>query len=196
MAAVRRAANALRDAGAEVERIELEGVAEAIEAWNTLFSIAGLTLTKPLIAGREQDVHPLSWDLFASDAEERSMTYEKFLGAWVQRDRSRSKLLALMERLPLLLGPVASVPAFEHGRREWRIAGRAVGYPGIFTYTQLYSLTGNPAVVVRAGSSPEGLPIGVQCIARPFEDASALAAADQIERRMGPGAPPDTILHD
>ena len=196
VAAVRRAADALRDAGAAVERVELEGVAEAIEAWKILFRVAGLTLTKPLIAGRDHDVHPLSWDLFADEPDERSMTYEKFLGAWVQRDRSRSKLLGLMERWPLLLGPTASVPAFEHGRREWRIGDRVVRYPDIFTYTQLYNLTGNPAAVVRSGSSPEGLPIGVQCVARPFEDALALAAAEQIERRMGPWAPAETISLD
>ncbi len=186
VAAVREAAAALRDSGMEVERIEMEGVAEAIEAWRILFSVAGWTLTKPLIAGREHELHPLSLGLFADPDEESAMTYERFLSAWVQRDRSRSKLLGLMERYGVLLGPVAAVPAFEHGRREWEIGGRRATYPGVFTYTQLYNLTGNPAAVVRAGSSRTGLPIGVQCAARPFEDHVALAVAERIEDRVGP----------
>lgn len=184
---------ALRDAGVRVERIEIQGVAEAIDAWKTLFSVAGLTLTKPLIADREDDVHPLSWGLFATHGEEEAATYEQLLQAWVQRDRSRSKLLGLMERYRVLLGPVASVPAFEHGRREWNLDGRLVRYPHIFTYAQLYNLTGNPAAVVRAGSSAEGLPLGVQCVGRPFEDTWALAVAHRIEERLqswqGPAAP-------
>ena len=185
-AAVRAAAAALRDAGLQVERVELEDVADALEAWRILFSVAGLTLTKPLIAGRESELHPLSWGLFADPAEEQAMTYERLLAAWVQRDRSRSKLLGLMERYGVLLGPVASVPAFEHGRQEWRIRGEPVRYPHIFTYTQLYNLTGNPAAVVQSAASRSGLPIGVQCVARPFEDIWALAAAAEIEQRLGP----------
>jgi len=185
-AAVAAAVAALKDAGLEVERVELEGVAEAVDAWRTLFSVAGLTLTKPLIAGREDDVHPLSWGLFAEASEEQAMTYERFLAAWVQRDRSRSKLLGLMERYDALVGPVASVPAFEHGRREWTLDGRTVRYPDVFSYTQLYNLTGNPAAVVRAATSQARLPVAVQCVARPFEDTLALAIAGEIEHRLGP----------
>lgn len=184
--AVEDAARALESAGMHGERVALEDVRAAIDAWRILFSVAGLTLTKPLIAGRESDVHPLSWDLFAAPDEERAMTYEGLLGAWVQRDRSRSKLLGLMERYDVLLSPVSSVPAFEHGRREWTIEGRAVSYPDTFTYAQLYNLTGNPAAVVRAGSSRGGLPIGVQCVGRPFDDTVALAAAAQVEAELGP----------
>lgn len=185
-ATVREAVAALRDAGVEVEPVQLEGVAEAVDAWRTLFSVAGLTLTKPLIAGREHDVHPLSWDLFAEPAEEEAMTYERFLAAWVERDRARSRLLGLMEPYAALVGPVASTPAFEHGRREWVLSDRLVRYPHNFTYTQLYNLTGNPAAVVRAATSRDGLPIAVQCVARPFADTLALAVAGEIEHRLGP----------
>ena len=47
------------------------------------------------------------------------------------------------------------------------------------------SLGGNPAVVVRAGTSPEGLPIGVQVVARNWRDYAALAGATWIERQLG-----------
>ncbi len=46
-------------------------------------------------------------------------------------------------------------------------------------------LGGNPAVVVRAGTSPEGLPIGVQVVARNWRDYAGLAAALWIERQLG-----------
>jgi aspartyl-tRNA(Asn)/glutamyl-tRNA(Gln) amidotransferase subunit A len=42
-----------------------------------------------------------------------------------------------------------------------------------------------PSVIVPAGRSAEGLPIGVQIIGRPFEEQTALAAAAVIEEALG-----------
>jgi amidase len=54
-----------------------------------------------------------------------------------------------------------------------------------FTYTMIYNLTGWPGAVVRAGTSPEGLPIGAQLVARPWREDVALAAAAEVERALG-----------
>jgi amidase len=48
-----------------------------------------------------------------------------------------------------------------------------------------YNLTGWPSVVVRGGTSPEGLPIGVQVVARPWREDVALALAARIEQATG-----------
>ncbi len=53
-----------------------------------------------------------------------------------------------------------------------------------------YNLTGWPAAVVRAGTSSEGLPIGVQVVARPWRDDVALAVAQHIEKVLGGWQPP------
>jgi amidase len=44
---------------------------------------------------------------------------------------------------------------------------------------------------VSCGSSPEGLPIGVQVVARPWRDDLALAAAEALERAHGGWRPPE-----
>jgi amidase len=54
-----------------------------------------------------------------------------------------------------------------------------------FSYTMTYNLTGWPAVVVRAGSTRGGLPIGVQIVARPWREDVALAVASIIEKDLG-----------
>jgi amidase len=54
-----------------------------------------------------------------------------------------------------------------------------------FSYTMTYNLTGWPAAVVRAGTSSQGMPIGVQLAARPWEEHVALAAAHTVERALG-----------
>ena len=58
----------------------------------------------------------------------------------------------------LLRCPVCAYPAMHHGTSFEK-------FPA-FSYTMTYNLTGWPAAVVRAGTSPEGLPIGVQVVAR------------------------------
>jgi amidase len=55
------------------------------------------------------------------------------------------------------------------------------GYPETFSYTQIFNLLSNPAVIAPAGQSAEGLPIGVQIAGRHFEDALIV----EIARRLG-----------
>lgn len=61
---------------------------------------------------------------------------------------------------------------------------------GRIPYTLPHSLTGWPCVVVRGGTSPEGLPIGVQVVAWPWRDDVALAVAQELERELGGWQPP------
>jgi amidase len=48
-----------------------------------------------------------------------------------------------------------------------------------------HNLTGWPAAVVRCGTSPEGLPIGVQVAAAPWREHIALAVAGRLEDVFG-----------
>jgi aspartyl-tRNA(Asn)/glutamyl-tRNA(Gln) amidotransferase subunit A len=47
------------------------------------------------------------------------------------------------------------------------------------------NITGYPAISVCGGFGPSGLPLGIQLIARPFEEAALLAAAHAFERATG-----------
>jgi Asp-tRNA(Asn)/Glu-tRNA(Gln) amidotransferase A subunit family amidase len=85
---------------------------------------------------------------------------------------------------------VASIPAFKHGERQWNIDGRAVEYLDAMSYTQWFNILGNPAAVVPVGTSPEGLPIGVQIVGRPHEEELVLQIAAAIERECDGFKPP------
>lgn len=188
--AVRTAAAALKDRGLTAEPVELEGMESARDLWWTMFGVVATTLLKPMVEGREDDLHPMTQGLMATEQEEAATTYEQFLGAWIDRDRVRSKLLGQMERHRVLLCPVASIPAFRHGERSWTIDGESIQYPRPFVYSQIFNLLGNPAAVVPVGQSPEGLPVGVQVVGRPFEDELVLSVAAKIEEALGGWKPP------
>jgi amidase len=70
------------------------------------------------------------------------------------------------------------------------IDGTKVEYPTPFSYSQVFNLLGNPAAVVPIGVSPEGLPIGVQIVGRPWEEERVLAIAACVERGGGWKEPP------
>ena len=100
-------------------------------------------------------------------------------------------MLEEMKQYPVLLCPVCSTPAFRHGERKWKVEGVEVDYLDAMRYTQWFNTLGAPAAVVPVGRSPEGLPIGVQIAARPYEDEIALGVAAAIDREFGYTAPPE-----
>lgn len=96
-----------------------------------------------------------------------------------------------MEEFPVLICPVCAVPAFRHRERRWTVEGQTVMYLDAMSYTQWFNILGNPAVVVPVGCSPQGLPIGVQIVGRPYEEEVILAVAEVVERASdGWQAPP------
>ena len=93
-------------------------------------------------------------------------------------DTFRSQMLAFMADYDVMICPVNANVALKHGMN------RGSDRDG-FTYTATYNLTGWPAAVVRAGTSPEGLPIGVQIVAPPWREDVALAVAQFVETTFG-----------
>jgi len=95
---------------------------------------------------------------------------ERHLFHW---ERFRRSLIEFMERFDFILTPVSDY------------AAQPPGSDGGTSYCLPYSLAGYPCVVVRAGTSADGLPVGVQIVARPWREDVALAVAHLIESQSG-----------
>jgi Asp-tRNA(Asn)/Glu-tRNA(Gln) amidotransferase A subunit family amidase len=181
-AAVRKAAQALRSAGFEVEAFRPEGLEEARQLWKKFFvKVAGM-LIGPMFQGREQDQSPILRQFLEWSAAEPALTGESLLAAWIRRDAARANFMAQMRKYPILLCPAAAIPAFRHGERSWTIEGKTVEYLDAWSYTEWFNLLGNPAAVVPVSHSDEGLPIGVQIVGRPWEEERVLAVAAAVEK--------------
>jgi Asp-tRNA(Asn)/Glu-tRNA(Gln) amidotransferase A subunit family amidase len=192
--AVTTAADALRDAGFEVEPFRPSGLEEARGLWRKFFVSAGGMLIRPMFLGREDDRSPLLKEFLEWSAAEPPLTAETLLHAWIGRDHLRAEFLAQMRKYPILLCPAAAIPAFRHGERSWNIEGKTVEYLDAWSYTEWFNLLGNPAAVVpvsqsTSGESP-GLPIGVQIVGRPWEEEQVLAIAAALEAQRGAWTPP------
>lgn len=98
-------------------------------------------------------------------------------------DANRSKFLGWMSQYDLLICPANRTPA-EPWPEELK---PQLPDPTNIGFTTTYNNTGWPGAVVRAGTSPDGLPIGVQFIAMPWREDVSLAAAAFVEAAPGFG---------
>jgi len=192
-AAVRAAAQALQHAGFQVEPFLPAGLDEARDLWRKFFVVAGGMMIRPMFQGRERDLSPILKQFLEWSAAEPPLTAETLLDAWNRRDALRAEFLAQMRKYAILLCPAAAVPAFRHGERSWQIGGKVVDYLDAWSYTEWFNLLGNPAAVVPVGRSPEGLPIGVQIVGRPWEEEQVLTVAAAIEKECGAAKRPPIV---
>jgi Asp-tRNA(Asn)/Glu-tRNA(Gln) amidotransferase A subunit family amidase len=183
--ALRAAAEALCTAGFHVEHFQPAGLEEARELWWKYFVVAGGMLLRPMFKGRESDLSPILKEFLEWSAAQPVLTGPSLLDAWMRRDALRAQFFAQMQRYPILLCPVAAIPAFRHGERTWQVEGNTVHYLDAWSYTEFFNLLGNPAAVVPVSHSTEGLPIGLQIVGRPWEEENVLAVAHALERQCG-----------
>jgi amidase len=189
-AAVQAAAAALRDAGFSVEPFRPSTLELLRKLWSKFFVQCGAMFYAPAIAGKEHRLSPIFSEFLGIAATAPPLTAANLLNAWAEFDLLRAKTLAEMSKYPVLLCPVASVPAFRHGERRWIVEGQAIDYLDAVRPTQWFNALAAPAAVVPVGSSPEGLPIGVQIVARPFQDETALGIAAIVDAAFGYRPPP------
>lgn len=98
-----------------------------------------------------------------------------FLRKWHQY---RVDMQAWMNRYDVLICPV-------NAKSSWTLGFGDNGFVDAFLYTAAYNMTGWPGAVVRCGTSKDGMPIGVQVVARPWREDICLAVAKHLETTMG-----------
>ncbi len=196
-AAVNAAAQALRDAGFRVEPFRPRTLEQLRKLWWIFFVQCGAMFYEPEIRGRRDRLSPIFREFLEIAEASGQLTATELLNAWAESDLLRAKTLEEMSDHPILLCPVASIPAFLPGERSWTIDGQPVAYLDAVRHTQWFNVLAAPAAVVPVGRAGQqgglGLPIGVQIAARPFEDEVALGIAALVDAAFGYRPPPLAI---
>ncbi|PYS82404.1 MAG: amidase [Acidobacteria bacterium] len=176
---VRDAARSLADAGAEVSEARPPVPENAYEMLLGLYGAdGGAGLRMLLMLSGTDETHALMTRLLEVLGTS-SMTTAELTGLVFRLDAWRGEMLSFMRDYDLILCPPCARTAMPHGTtfdEDNQL---------VFSYTMIYNMTGWPGAVVRAGTSPEGLPIGVQLVARPWREDVALVAAAAVERATG-----------
>ena len=165
----------LRDLGAETVPVELPGLAAAPDAIVTFFSAELAAAHRQLVATRSDGYHPLVREMIR---QALSIPRTQVAGAASVRADLRAAALEAFAgaSLDVLATPTTPRAAMPLGSFD---PESELGT--LIPYTCPFNLTGQPAVSVPCGFTGSGLPIGLQLVGAPFEDASLLEVAAAYE---------------
>ncbi len=127
-------------------------------------------------------------EVFEPNSRERLLAGAMMPGAWyVQAQRFRrhfqQQVLPLFDRFDVLIAPATPCSAITIGQQTLSIQGESLpAKASMGMLTQPISFLGLPVCTIPLATR-SGLPIGLQLIARPFNEAAALRAAWTLEQR-------------
>lgn len=186
-AVVSAAADAVQDVAASVQHATPGCVGRTMEVhWKTLLGGDGGR-------GAEEELRTLgvtdpSEELaeFVRQAREIEFSVTEFRSKLVDLDAYRIEMLEFMADYDVIVCPAMPTPAKAHHHGLVEIND--------FSHLMVHNVTRWPAAVVRCGTSGDGLPIGVHIVARPWQDATALAVAGHLEKVFGGWQPPPLVV--
>lgn len=175
--AVKNAVQAISNRVATVEEKQPQGLDRTEALWRGIAGADGGKVYDDALKKWSTDKVHLEWiyklqTLSTSDLTDLLLELTQF----------RHNMLAFMGDYDVMICPVNADIAPKHGTSRNQIEN--------FSYAYTYNLTGHPCVVVRAGTSNDGLPIGIQIIAKHWQEHIALAVAKVIESELGGWQPP------
>jgi amidase len=188
-AAVRRAADALSDAGYEVVEAAPPAYEDVLRVWTTVL-FADIQAQEELLRMVMGPDGQRFLD-FAGAAVAPVDTPTLF-GAMVERRALSRAWSAFLDACPLILSPIWTQPPFPHG---FDIASEesAGATMSLMRPVMPANLLGLPAAAVPAGLAG-GLPCGVQVMGERFQELACLEAAEAIEAALGLATPVDVAV--
>jgi len=161
-------------------RVEIPEAARARAAAFVITTIEGGNLHLERLRARVMEYDPATRDRFLAGS---LLPAGWYLAAQRFRAWYRARVIELFQEVDVILAPATPLPAPRIGEQTMMLSGATVPLrPNIGLYTQPLSFIGLPVVCVPGALSPEGLPLGVQVIAAPWQEEKALIVAAALER--------------
>ncbi|MBI3302774.1 MAG: amidase [Deltaproteobacteria bacterium] len=166
--------------GAHVEEVTLPALDDA---WSSI--------AQPILNGEANVWHE---PYLQTQAEDYGPQVRKFLERgkptlatdYVKAQRAKARLrqemLAACAHIDALLTPGELIPPQLHEARSAMIAGREVSLmAALISATCPFNLTGQPALTVPCGFTTSGLPLALQVVGNPFDEATVLQVGHAYE---------------
>lgn len=173
---VKKAAGALKDVAASVHESCPRALASLMEFWLLPDLVDGCEWMKQIL----REAGTTRWDPHIDwIAEFGTLSGVEFTRMYRQWHKYRADMIKYMNRYDVIVCPV-------NAQASWP-SGFDISFENLrsFSYTGAYNITGWPAAVVRCGTSNDGMPIGVQVVARPWREDLCLAVAKFLETTFG-----------
>ena len=190
--AVLKGVKGMETLGASVREIEIPGIIEAdLAAFTVLFSEAA-TCLEPHARKRPHDVGDA---VMAGIRLGMTIPASRYIHALRIRTQLIEVLAEVFSQVDLLVVPGTTVDAPPIESEEVAIGpDRILNVRSALTrFTRYFNLAGNPVLCVPCGFSNQRLPVGMQVIGRPFDEATLLKAGHLFQKAF-PLNPPMPIM--
>ncbi|HUP48372.1 MAG TPA: amidase [Thermoanaerobaculia bacterium] len=194
-------AQRLADGGVEIEEVESLGI-DFSRSWRCWGQLAGAEVGAPLPGWLRQGMR-LQFRLMPGSAAVNTgvvrgagLGLKEYLEWLAVRDELTSSVDAAIGRLDGWLMPATLGPAFAHQKaKPLDIDGSPVPYflASGTACTSVFNVAGNPAVVLPAGRSEDGLPLAAQLVGRRWRDEDLLDVAAHLAPLLEPWEPPPDL---
>jgi amidase len=185
--AVEDAAGLLRSLGHEVEEVtppwQIEGLSQL---FGGVFSIhiAVQIVYAGMVAGREptaEDMEPMSWAIHQMTQHLNSV---QGLGMEIQLQALTRQLVQFLAPYDALLTPALAERPLPLGTLDTAAPDPMSTFTrsGYFTpFTPIFNASGQPAISLPLYQGEDGLPLAVQLVGRPADEATLISLARQLE---------------
>jgi Asp-tRNA(Asn)/Glu-tRNA(Gln) amidotransferase A subunit family amidase len=177
--AVENALTVLEELGMSIQEIDVPNLDE--------FGAVSLGILGPEAAAYHQQWLRERPDDYSPDVLNRlqaSMAIPAVDYVMAQQGRARltERFIHIMEQVDVLVTPTEPITAPRIGDSTVVLDGEERTAQGLLTLlTRPFNVTGMPAISVPCGFDERGLPVGLQIVGRPFDEATVLQAAHAYE---------------
>jgi aspartyl-tRNA(Asn)/glutamyl-tRNA(Gln) amidotransferase subunit A len=175
--AAAKAAHVFAELGAHVEEVD-PGFAEPIDILSAIWYGVSASIVNAVPDARRIEMDPGLREMAEQGA---GVSLQDYLTAHARRAELYRHMLRFHERFDLLLTPQMPLPALEAGRVTPADGRFGEDWINWSPYTYPFNLTGQPAASVPCGFSLDGLPLALQIVGPPRNDALVLRAARAFE---------------
>ena len=176
-AAAEKAAQVFADLGAHVESVD-PGFTEPLDLEHAVWDSVASTVVDAVPPAAQEKMDP---GLRRMAEAGRRYSLKDYLAAHAQRAALAEHMRRFHERYDLLLTPQMPLPAIEAGRVTPADGRFGEDWINWSPYTYPFNLTQQPAASVPCGFASDGLPLALQIVGPPRNDALVLRAARAYE---------------
>jgi aspartyl-tRNA(Asn)/glutamyl-tRNA(Gln) amidotransferase subunit A len=176
----RAALEVLRSLGLRLEDVPFPRPNEARAAATAVILAEAASVHEGWMRERPGDYGPETLDLLRQGA---FVTASQYLRAQKVRALLLGEVDAWLAPYAAVVLPSVPTTAPPIGQSTLKVGGRQIEVRGFLTrFSRLINLVGLPAISVPCGFGDDGLPIGLQIVGRPMDEATILAIAHAYER--------------
>ena len=175
----------LRDAGVELREAAIQHTSEIASVYVHLALSEAAGYHETTLARQPTDYTPAVRLRLEMG---RYILQEDYVRAVRRRDVLRAEVDDVVRPYDALLLPTLPVPATLLGTETVRVGQSVQPVRNVMLrLTQLFNITGHPAITLPCGVTTAGLPVGAQLVGRWNSTSALLELAETLEPYLGPG---------